>query len=130
MRITVAIAVFISLLVAAVPSVRGEVRIDPLRSSGLGLDGRMGCLSAQDSQDQFVVSSDESPISLLFFWDSRDLAPLLKVEKKGAPQVEFDLTAGNRIRLTGVGEFVCTISARKGTGHWACVVLSGREWDS
>jgi hypothetical protein len=124
-----AIAVFIALHFAAVPSVLGEVQIDLLRSSGLGLEGRKGYLSAQDSQDQFVVSADESPIYLLFFWDGKDLAPSLKVEKKGAPVAEFDLTAGNKVRLTGGGEFVCTISARKGTGHWACVVLSGREWD-
>jgi hypothetical protein len=42
---------------------------------------------------------------------------------------DVDLTAGNKITLTGGGEFRCVISARKGTGHWLCVVLSGREWD-
>lgn len=129
MRSTMAIAVFICLLVAAVPSVLGEVQINLLRSTGLGLDGRKGYLSAQDSQDQFVVSTDESPIYLLFLWDSKDLALSLKVEKKGAPAAEFDLTAGSRVRLSESGELFCTISARRGTGHWACVILSGREWD-
>lgn len=129
MRRTMAIAVFIALLFAVVPSVLAEVQIDLQRSSGLGLDGRKGYLSAQDSQDQFVVSTDESLIFLLFSWDGKDLAPSLKVERKGVRVAEFDLTKGNRISLTGGGDFVCTISARKGTGHWVCVMLSGKEWD-
>jgi hypothetical protein len=129
MRSTMAIAVFFISLFAAAPLVQAEVQIDLLRSTGLGLDGRKGYLSAQDSRDQFVVSTGESPIYLLFLWDSKDLALSLKVEKKGAPAAEFDLTAGGKIRLAGSGEHVCTISARRGTGHWACVVLSGREWD-
>ena len=103
MRITVAMAVFISLLVAAVPSVRGEVQIDPLRTSpDSGWTAAWAISRAQDGQDQFVVSSDESPISLLTFLGlKRPRAVCSKVEKKGAPQVEFDLTAGNRVRLTG-----------------------------
>jgi hypothetical protein len=129
MRGTTAIAVFIALLFAVVPSVLAEVQFDLQRSSGLGLDGRKGYLSAEDSQDQFVVSTDEKLVFLLFSWDGKDLAPSLKVERKGALVAQIDLTKGNRVSLTGGGEFVCTISARKGTGHWICVVLSGKEWD-
>jgi hypothetical protein len=125
-----AIAVSVALLFAIVPSVLGEVQIDLQRSSGLGLDGRKGYLSAQDNQDQFVVSTDEPLIFLFFSWDDKDLAPSLKVERKGALVAEFDLAKGSKISLTGGGDFVCAISARTGTGHWVCVVLSGKEWES
>jgi hypothetical protein len=83
MRSTMAIAVFFISLFAAAPLVQAEVQIDLLRSTGLGLDGRKGYLSAQDSRDQFVVSTDESPIYLLFLWDSKDLALSLKVAVSG-----------------------------------------------
>ena len=129
MNKAVAVPCLVALLFLAASSLPADVQVDFLKSTGLGLDGRKGYLSAQDSVDQFVVTADESPISLVFLWDGKDLVPGLKVTRKGSVVADVDLTAGNRITLTGGGEFLCVISARKGTGHWLCVVLSGREWD-
>jgi hypothetical protein len=119
----------IALLFSAASSLPADVQVDFLKSTGLDLDGRKGYLGQQDAADQFVVVADESPIYLLFLWDGKDLVPALKVTRKGSLVADFDLSAGNKVRLTGAGEFTCTISARRGTGHWLCVVLSGREWD-
>ena len=129
MKRPVAIPCLLALLLAAVSPLHADVQVDFLKSTGLGIDGRKGYLSREDSVDQFVVMADESPVYLLFSWDGKDLAPALKVTRKGAVVADLDLSAGNKVTLTGAGEFICTISARKGTGHWLCVVLSGREWD-
>jgi hypothetical protein len=118
----------VALLFGAASALPADVQVDFLRSTGLGLDGRKGFLSAQDSVDQFVVMADESPVYLLFLWDDKDLVPGLKVTRGGTTVADLDLSTGNKVRLTGGGEFLCTIAARKGTGHWLCVVLSGREW--
>jgi hypothetical protein len=119
----------VALLFGVSSSLPADVQVDFLKSTGLGLDGRKGYLSAQDSVDQFVIVADESPVYLVFLWDGKDLVPALKVTQKGSTVADLDLSTGNKVRLTGGGEFLCRISARKGTGHWLCVVLSGREWD-
>ena len=119
----------VALFFSAASSVSADVRVDFLKSTGLELDGRKGYLGPQDGVDQFVVVADESPLYLLFLWDGKDLDPALKVTRKGSTVADLDLSAGNKVTLTGGGEFTCTISARKGAGHWLCVVLSGREWD-
>jgi len=119
-------AALLFLPAAALPA---EVQIEDLQSTGLGLEGRKGYLGGADTQDRLVVHADESPIFLLFFWDGKDLEPWVKVERKGVVVAELDLTKGNKLTLIGGGDFVCTISSRKGSGHWLCVTLSGREWD-
>ena len=129
MNKAVVIPCLVALLFGAAFSLAADVQVDFLKSTGLGLDGRKGYLGSQDSADQFVVVADESPVYLLFLWDGKDLVPALKVTQRGSTVANIDLSTGNKIRLTGGGEFLCTISARKGTGHWLCVVLSGREWD-
>jgi hypothetical protein len=129
MKATVAIPLLVGLLFTAAVSLPAEAFVDSYRSTGLGLEGRKGYLSEQDPQDLFVVVADESPVSLLFFWDTEQLAPSLKVERQGTLVANLDLKAGEKVTLTGGGRFVCTISASKGTGHWACVVFSGKEWD-
>jgi hypothetical protein len=129
MNKTVAVPCLLALLLAGFTPLRADVEVDFLRSSGLGIDGRKGYLSQQDSADQFVVIADESPVYLLFSWDAKDLDPALRVTRNGSVVAELDLSSGNKVTLTGSGEFVCTITARKGSGHWLCVVLSGREWN-
>ncbi len=129
MKKAVAIPFLVALLFGAASSLAADVEVDFLRSTGLGLDGRKGFLSAQDSVDQFVVVADESPVYLIFLWDGKDLVPGLTVTQKGSTVADLDLSAGNKVTLTGGGEFLCRITARKGTGHWLCVVLSGREWE-
>jgi len=129
MKKAVAISFLVALLFGAASSLAADVEVDFLRSTGLGLDGRKGFLSAQDSVDQFVVVADESPVYLIFLWDGKDLVPGLTVTQKGSTVADLDLSAGNKVTLTGGGEFLCRITARKGTGHWLCVVLSGREWE-
>ena len=76
-----------------------------------------------------MAVADESPVYLIFLWDGKDLVPGLTVTQKGSTVADLDLSAGNKVTLTGGGEFLCRITARKGTGHWLCVVLSGREWE-
>jgi hypothetical protein len=129
MNKAVVIPCLVALLFGAASTLPADVQVDFLKSTGLGVDGRKGYLSAQDSVDQFVVVADESPVYLVFLWDGKDMIPALKVTQKGSTVADVDLSAGNKVRLTGGGEFLCTISARKGTGHWLCIVLSGREWD-
>jgi hypothetical protein len=129
MNKAVMVPCLVALLCGVASSLPADVQVDFLRSTGLGVDGRKGYLSAQDSVDQFVVVADESPIYLLFLWDGKDLVPTLTVTQKGSTVANLDLSTGNKVRLTGGGEFLCTISARRGTGHWLCVVLSGKEWD-
>lgn len=107
-----------------------EVQLVPYGSTGLGADALKGWLGAEHRQDRIVVKSDESPVYLLFYWDSGAFEPVVKIaDAAGKPVAEVDLTKGNLVTLQKPGQYVCIISARKGSGHWLCVVLSGREWD-
>jgi hypothetical protein len=100
-------------------------------STGLSVDGLKGWLGEKHREDRIVVRTDESPIHLMFFWDGSDLQPRLSIsDAKGAAIADLDLTKGNRVTLNARGEFVCMISAKKGSGHWFCVVLGGKEWDA
>ena len=126
-RLPRAAAALVLFLAAA--ALRAEVQFLPFNSTGLTVEGMKGYLGEQDNWDRFVVQTDEPTIFLLFLWDRKELEPLLKIERKGSTVAELDLVKGNKVRLTGGGEFTCTISARSGSGHWLCVALSGREWD-
>ena len=105
-----------------------DVRFVGSLGAGLGVEGRKGFLGPSNTHTSFVVRADESPAYLLFLWDSKNLEPWVRIEKKGAQIVEVDLTKGNKVTLTGGGTFALTISAHAGSGHWLCVVLGGREW--
>ena len=74
---------------------------------------------------------DEAPVHLLFFWDSPSLDPWVTVsDAKGAPVGEYQLGRANRVVLGRPGRYVLMLAARKGEGHWFCVVLGSREWDT
>ena len=106
-----------------------EARILGALGAGLGVEGRKGFIGPSNTHTSFVVRADESPTYLFFLWDGKDLEPWVRVEKKGSPILEVDLTKGNRVTLSGTGTFTITISAHAGGGHWLCVALGGREWD-
>lgn len=110
-------------------SAYADVRIAGALGVGLGVEGRRGFLGPSNTHTSFVVKADESPSYLLFFWDGKDLEPWARIEKKGTPIVEVDLTKGNRVTLKGKGTFTITVLAHAGSGHWLCVALGGREWD-
>ena len=114
------------LAAAALPA---DVLFNPVISTGLPAEARSGYLGREDNWDRFVVQTDEPAIILLFLWDQKKLEPVLKIERKGTVIAELDLAKGNKVRLTGGGEFTCTITARSGSGHWLCVALSGMQWD-
>jgi len=117
-------------LAVAAASVPAEVQIVVHGSTGLGLDGLKGFLGEQDRKDRIVVLTDESPVHLLFFWDSPSLDPWVTVtDAKGAAVGEFALGKANRVVLGRPGRYVLVIEARSGAGHWFCVVLGSREWD-
>jgi hypothetical protein len=120
---------FISLFALNVLSSFADARIVGALGAGLGVEGRKGFLGPTNTHTSFVVRTDESPVYLFFIWDGKDLEPWVRIEKKGTPIVEVDLTKGNRVTLTGGGTFTLTVSAHAGSGHWMCVVLGGREWD-
>jgi hypothetical protein len=108
----------------------GDVEILNYGSTGLATDGLTGYLGELHPQDRIVVTSDESVAYLLFYWDSTDLQPVATVtDKAGFKKGEFDLTKENYVTLEKPGEYVCMLSTRKGSGHWFCVVMSGREWN-
>ena len=110
-------------------SLAADARILSQAGAGLGVEGRRGYLGPANTHTSFVVRADESLVYLVFLWDGSDLEPWVRVEKKGTPITEMDLSKGNRITLKGGGTFTLTVSAQKGSGHWLCVVLGGREWD-
>jgi len=124
----VSAAAALALLLCAA-ALQAEVEIAGFGSTGLALDGQKGYLGPYDDWDRIVVRTDEPIVFLLFFWNGSGLEPRLRVEKNGALIADLDLAKGNTVRLEGGGEFKCTISARAGSGHWFCVLLSGREWD-
>jgi len=100
-------------------------------STGLSVDGLKGWLGEKHREDRIVVRTDESPVHLMFFWDGPGLEPRLSIsDSKGVAVADLDLARGNRVTLNARGEFVCVISARRGSGHWFCVVLGGKEWDA
>jgi hypothetical protein len=108
-----------------------EVQIVFHGSTGLGLDGLKGYLGGGDPQDRIVVWTDEAPVHLLFFWDSASLDPWVTVtDATGARVGEYQLGTANRVVLGRPGRYVLLLSARKGEGHWFCVVLGSREWDA
>jgi len=106
-----------------------DVRIAGALGAGLGVEGRRGFLGPSNVHTSFVVKTDESRSYLLFFWDGKDFEPWARIEKKGTPIIEVDLTQGNRVTLKGKGTYTITVSAHAGSGHWLCVALGGREWD-
>jgi hypothetical protein len=125
-------AVLLGLALAmAVAPLPAEVQIVFHGSTGLGLDGLKGYLGDQDRQDRIVVYTDESPVHLLFFWDSPSLDPWVTVtDAKGVTVGEYQLGKANRIILGRPGRYVLMLAARSGAGHWFCVVLGSREWDT
>ena len=76
-----------------------DVRIVGALGAGLGVEGRKGFLGPSNTHTSFVVRTDESPAYLFFLWDGKDLEPWVRVEKKGSPIIEVDLTKGNRVTL-------------------------------
>jgi hypothetical protein len=110
-------------------SLPAEVLFDPVHSTGLPAEAWTGYLGPSDNWDRFVIQTDEPDVILLFIFDQTDLRPVLRVEQGGVEMAEADLAKGNEVRLTGGGEFVCTITARAGAGHWICIALSARQWE-
>jgi hypothetical protein len=108
----------------------GEAGVVFYGSTGLSTEGLKGYLGEKHRRERIVVQSDESPVYLLFFWDSKDLQPMVSVsDSKGGKVADIDLTKGNIVTLKKRGRYVCMLSARQGSGHWFCVVMGGREWD-
>ena len=129
-RAIFAAALGLALALAAAP-VAAEVQIVVHGSTGLGLDGLKGYLGDQDRQERIVVYTDEAPVHLLFFWDSPSLDPWVTVtDAKGASVGEYQLGKANRIILGRPGRYVLKLAAKSGAGHWFCVVLGSREWDT
>jgi hypothetical protein len=126
-RASAAVAAVLLLCAAAA---WGETRLLFHGSTGLSTDGLNGYLGEKHPKERIVVQSDESPVYLLFFWDSKDLQPVVSVSgSKGEKIAEIDLSKGNIVTFKRPGRYVCTLSARRGSGHWFCVLLGGREWD-
>jgi len=125
-------AVLVGLALAlAAASLPAEVEIVFHGSTGLGLDGLKGYLGGGDLRDRIVVWTDEAPVHLLFSWDSPSLDPWVTVtDQKGATVGEHQLGKANRVALDRPGRYVLMLEARKGEGHWFCVVLGSREWDA
>jgi hypothetical protein len=131
-RRTGAFAVLLAALgLVAACGAGAEARIAFYGSTGLALDGLAGYLGAQDRQDRIVVATDESPVHVLFFWDSPSLDPWVTVtDAKGAVVGEYQLGKANRVILGRPGRYVLMLTARAGEGHWFCVLLAGGEWDA
>ena len=80
---------------------------------------------------QRVVETDEAPVHLLFLWDSTDLDPwVTATDAAGRTVGTYSLARSNRVTLSAPGRYVMMLSARSGAGHWLCVLLSGRQWDT
>ena len=108
-----------------------DARIAFYGSTGLSVDSLAGYLGDQDRQERIVVETDEAPVHLFFLWGSTDLDPWATVtDAAGRTVGAFALTPGNRITLTAPGRYVVMLEARSGSGHWLCVLLSGRQWDT
>jgi hypothetical protein len=121
--------VLITLLCASV-GVWADVQIRTNGSTGLAVEGLKGYIGGPDSKERILIKSDEPQAFLLFFWDSKDLALALTVtDKSGKLVAEIDLSKGNLLTLSRPGEYVCILSAKKGSGHWTCIAMGSREWD-
>ena len=108
-----------------------DARIAFYGSTGLSVDSLAGYLGALDRQERIVVETDEAPVHLFFLWGSTDLDPWATVtDAAGRTVGAFALTPGNRITLTAPGRYVVVLEARRGAGHWLCVLLSGRQWET
>jgi hypothetical protein len=108
-----------------------EARIAFYGSTGLALDGLVGFLGVHDRQDRIVVETDEAPVHVLFFWDSPSLDPWVTVtDAKGATIGEYQLGKANRVILGRPGRYVLMLSSASGEGHWFCVLLGSRQWDT
>ena len=108
-----------------------EARIAFYGSTGLSVDSLVGYLGVQDRQERIVVETDEAPVHLLFLWDSTDLDPWVTVTGAAGRTVgTYSLARANRITLSAPGRYVLMLSAKSGAGHWLCVLLSGRQWDT
>jgi hypothetical protein len=125
-------AVFtVVLALAAAAAVHAEVEVAAYGSTGLKMEGLHGWVGPGHESERIVIRTDEAPVYVIFQWDARDFAPVLTVaDSTGADSRDYDLTRGSRVTLGRPGVYVCTLSARKGTGHWFCVVISGRTWDN
>jgi hypothetical protein len=124
------IAAFILLFTLSAAGSWAEAQLVPYGSTGLGTDALKGWLGAGHAQDRIVVKTNEAPVYLLFYWDTGAMEPLVKiVDAEGKLVAEIDLTKGNLVTLKKPGQYVCTLSTMKGSGHWLCVLLGGREWD-
>lgn len=98
-------------------------------STGLGTDALKGYVGQYHAKDRIEIFTDESPVYLFFSWDS-DMQPHLSIaDKAGRSVQEVDLTKGDVVTLDKPGDYVCTLTAKSGSGHWLCVLLGGREWD-
>jgi hypothetical protein len=107
-----------------------EAQLVPYGSTGLGTDALKGWLGADHAQDRIVVKTSEAPVYLLFYWDSAGMEPVVKIaDAGGKPVADVDLTKGNLVTLKKAGQYICTLSTKKGSGHWVCLLLGGREWD-
>ncbi len=111
-------------------SLSAEVSLKFTGSTGIAMDGLKGYLGGSDVKERIVVRTDEPQAFLMFFWDSKTLALSLTVtDKSGKRVAELDLAKGNILTLSKPGEYICTLTAKQGSGHWLCVVLGSREWD-
>jgi hypothetical protein len=107
-----------------------EVGIRTNGSTGLTVEGLKGYIGGPDAKERIVITSDEPQAFLLFFWDSNDLALSLTVTDSAGKRVaELDLSKGNVLTLSKPDQYVCTLYAKKGAGHWTCIVMGSREWD-
>ncbi len=123
-------AMVILCVLAAAAGAWAEAQLVPYGSTGLGTDALKGWLGAEHAQDRIVVRTTEAPVYLLFYWDSASMEPVVKItDASGALVAEVDLSKGNLVTFKKPGQYVCMLTLKKGTGHWVCVLMGGREWD-
>ena len=122
-----AIILFAALISAGIWA---EADIVPYGSTGLGTDALKGWLGTEHAQDRIQIRTTEAPVYLLFYWDSATMEPIVKItDAAGALVAEVDLSKGNLVTFKKPGQYVCMLTLRKGSGHWMCVLMGGREWD-
>ena len=107
-----------------------DVQITLNGSTGLALEGLKGYLGGSDLKERILIRSDEPQAYIMFFWDSKDLEITLTLrDKSGKIVTEMNLVKGNILTISKPGNYECTLTAKKGSGHWLCVLLGSREWD-